>query len=534
MNFKKTTGIFLFSLLVIGCTNTDFVTQEALPSETSLPTTLRATATKKVVPATEAVTLAPASDKTMLFIPAGDFRIGSTENQIEDAIALCHQFYSPCNRWYYKREDPQHLVSLDAYWIDKTEVSNAQYRLCVQAGVCEAPTTCNKGQPTFQDTEKADHPVVCVNWEDAQTYCDWISARLPTEAEWEYAFRGVSSSIYPWGDEFDGSRLNFCDSNCSQTHADERFDDGYPLTAPVGSYPSGISWSGAYNMGGNVSEWVADWIGDYSSEAVINPIGPEAGNEKMLKGGSWFAHPTYCRGALRPSVSPETRFDYLGFRCAKSVEETREGERNIPSEPLTIPEGQPSTLDGTISSGEWDRALIETFADGSELLFMKDEEFLYVGIRAKEPGTIAGNVFIQRGDEISIMHSSAALGIAVYQRDGDSWQLVRDFNWRCRDTGDSEAAQAERAEFLHEQGWLAANGLMGTPNELEYKIKIPEQDFRLAVVYIKSTPPYEKVPWPADLDDDCVYPTPGGLPLEMHFTPQSWGSLITVLKNPSE
>ena len=288
-------------------------------------------------------------------------------------------------------------------------------------------------------------------------------------------------------------------------------------------------------MSGNVAEWVADWFGDYSPDAVSNPLGPENGSTKMLKGCSWYANPAYCRGALRPDVDPEIRFDYLGFRCAKSAEEeTREGKTIIPSEPLTIPDGQPSTLNGMISSGEWDSALIETFADGSELLFMKDEEFLYVGIRAKEPGTIAGNVFIQRGDEISIMHSSAALGTAVYQRDGDSWQLVRDFNWRCRDTGDSEAAQAERAEFLHEEGWLAANGLMGTPNELEYKIKIPEQEFRLAVVFIKSTPPYEKAPWPADLDDDCVYPTPGGLPLEMHFIPQSWGSLITVLKNPSD
>ena len=120
---------------------------------------------------------------------------------------------------------------------------------------------------------------------------------MPTGAEWEYAFRGESGAIYPWGDAFDGSRLNYCDVNCGQSYADERFDDGYPLTAPVGSYPLGASWTGALNMGGNVSEWVADWFGDYSPEAVSNPSGPATGNEKMLKGCSWFFHPAYSRVA---------------------------------------------------------------------------------------------------------------------------------------------------------------------------------------------------------------------------------------------
>jgi len=272
----------------------------------------------------------PGDSMTMVFVPGGSFSMGSTGTEIEDAISLCNEFYSPCNRWYYEREAPRHPVNLDDFWIDQTEVINAQYRQCAEAGICAEPLTCKKGEPTFNDPEKTDHPVVCVDWEGAKTYCQWAGGRLPTEAEWEYAFRGEASVTYPWGDEFDGSKLNYCDANCGQPHADNRFDDGYPLTALTGSYPSGASWAGVLDMGGNVSEWVADWFGEYSLEAVSNPAGPESGNEKMLKGCSWFFHPTYCRGALRPSVSPDTRFDYLGFRCATSspITETVTPEQN--------------------------------------------------------------------------------------------------------------------------------------------------------------------------------------------------------------
>ena len=464
---------------------------------------------------------------TMVHIPGGVFMIGSTQAEIEDAISLCKQFYSPCNAWYYERESPLHLVTLDAFWIDQTEVTNAQYSLCVEAGICEQPSICKKGEPTYDDPEKVDHPVVCVDWQEAQTYCQWVGARLPTEAEWEYSFRGATGSIYPWGDEFDGSRLNYCDQNCSQSHADERFNDGYPLTSPVGIYPSGASWAGVLDMGGNVSEWVADWLGDYSQDALSNPLGPESGSEKMIKGCNWSFHPTYCRGAIRPSVSPDTRFDNLGFRCVMPVDsETQQDNPDLISVTLEVPVGQPPVLDGSISSGEWDDALIEAFADESKVLLMQDGEFLYLGIRNNETGPFASNVFIQIGDEIAILHSSAALGTATYEKREEGWTLTQDFSWRCRDTGNSEAAQAGRSDFFQDEGWLASNGRMGTPGELEYKIEIPVQDFRIAAVYIKSTPPYEKVPWPASLKDDCVRSTPDGLPEILYYSPDRWISLV--------
>ena len=101
----------------------------------------------------------------------------------------------------------------------------------------------------------------------------------------------------------------------------------------------------------------------------------------------------------------------------------------------------------------------------------------------------------------------------------------QDFTWQCRSTSLSDAAQAERDEFLQEEGWVAANGRMGAPNELEYQIKIPEENFRLAAVYIKASPPYEKIPWPTQLTDNTITPTPGGLPESFYFSPEQWALL---------
>ncbi len=261
----------------------------------------------------------------MLHVPGGTFLMGSTETEINDSISLCRQHYNICNRWYYLRAGPQHAVSLNGFWLDRTEVTNAQYRSCVAAGVCLEPLECRKGEPTYTDSEKSDHPVVCVGWHQARVYCEWAGARLPTEAEWEYAFRGEQGLIYPWGNSFDGAKLNFCDSNCVTTHADDRYDDGYSRSAPVAAHPQDASWCGALDMSGNVSEWVADWLSAYSTEAESNPTGPFSGSEKVIRGGSWFSHPVYSQGTIRGSVEPDTRLDHLGFRCAVSSPGSPEG-----------------------------------------------------------------------------------------------------------------------------------------------------------------------------------------------------------------
>jgi formylglycine-generating enzyme required for sulfatase activity len=158
-----------------------------------------------------------------------------------------------------------------------------------------------------------------VDWNQAQAYCAWIGGRLPTEAEWEFAARGgLEGKQYPWGDAFDGSLANFCDTNCEYSHADKSVNDGYAETAPVGSYMS--NGYGLYDMAGNVWEWVSDWYGSgyYGVSPVSNPTGPETGEYRVLRGGSWLFNAYYLRVAYRFYNDPSLRNDHIGFRCAFS------------------------------------------------------------------------------------------------------------------------------------------------------------------------------------------------------------------------
>ena len=189
---------------------------------------------------------------------------------------------------------------------------------------------------------------------------------------------------------------------------------------------------------------------------------------------------------------------------------------------IVVPSGNPPTIDGSITPGEWEVATVETFADGSELLLMQSEGYLYLGIRSNSPGMIAGNVFIQRNEKIAILHTSAALGTAIYQKGEETWHQIQNFTWRCRDTSNSDIAKAERDAFLLEEGWVAANSRMGTPEELEYRIEITEETLHMAVNFIRASNPNEKIPWPSHLDDDCIKPTPGGLPEDLDFSPEQW------------
>jgi formylglycine-generating enzyme required for sulfatase activity len=225
------------------------------------------------------------------------------------------------DRWAQNDEQPQHEVVLDAYAIMKYEVTNAQYARCIEATVCKG-----KVEGTLADPEYADHPVVNVTWYDAQTFCEWVGGRLPTEAEWEYAARGPEGRIYPWGDAFDCAKGNFDDETAVTDEVGQEGCDGFSRTAPVGSFPEGVSWCGAYDMAGNVYEWVADWYGEgyYASAPTENPTGPATGEYRVIRGGSWVetlrdeVHSAVPRGAFRSGYEPFVTDNRVGLRCARS------------------------------------------------------------------------------------------------------------------------------------------------------------------------------------------------------------------------
>lgn len=211
----------------------------------------------------------------MVLVPAGCFMMGSEKG--------------------YDEEKPVHQVCFEEpFWIDKTEVTNGQFAQFNGQAVSVSYWT------------GADRPREQITWTEAQAFCESRGARLPTEAEWEYAARGPDGLVYPWGNEWDGSRVVW---NRSSSEG----------TASVGSLPAGASWVGALDLSGNVWEWVADWYGPYPEGSQVNPTGPASGEYRVLRGGSWGDPITdYFRASCRNGGNPRYGFNYRGFRCARS------------------------------------------------------------------------------------------------------------------------------------------------------------------------------------------------------------------------
>ncbi|OGN93408.1 MAG: hypothetical protein A2Z71_04910 [Chloroflexi bacterium RBG_13_50_21] len=214
-------------------------------------------------------------------------------------------------------ELPLHPVYLDGFVIDRTEVTNAEYAMCVNGGYCDPPlyNSSRTHSSYYVNPEFADYPVLWVDYNNAGNYCgNYGGGPLPTEAQWEKAARGSSDVLlYPWGSgDADCSRLNYSSWNGSA------YEYCVGDTSPVGSYPSGASPYGALDMSGNVSEWVRDWYGsDYYSELpYLNPTGPGTGDFRLVRGGSWLDLWDDVRTARRLSTDPDFSSDSTGFRCA--------------------------------------------------------------------------------------------------------------------------------------------------------------------------------------------------------------------------
>ncbi len=248
----------------------------------------------------------------MRLVPESDFIMGS-ENGFGD-------------------EKPTHLVHLSAYYIDQYEITNLAYAQCVKGGVCQPPLkTYSYTHKEYYSNPKYDaYPVMYVTWEMANKFCsDWRGGRLPTEAQWEKAAKGTDSRLYPWGSDFNGANLNYCDVLCNPPDVatppvehDSAFNDGYADTAPVGKFMNGVSPYGAYDMAGNVWEWVYDWYSDYNKEPATNPSGPESGKFHVLRGGSWASDQNFVRVTNRRHLSSTVVGSVpasIGFRCALEI-----------------------------------------------------------------------------------------------------------------------------------------------------------------------------------------------------------------------
>jgi formylglycine-generating enzyme required for sulfatase activity len=253
-----------------------------VPSTTLKPN-VTSTKTQVPIPGSLPTEVIDIKGAPMALVPAGEFTMGN-ENGDSD-------------------EQPVHQVYLDAYYIDKFEVTNALYKACVNIGGCSEL----KNTGRYKDLDYKNYPVVFVDWNQAITYCKWRGGGLPTEAQWEKAARGTDGRTYPWGEGISCSRANYRDC-ISDTNA-------------VGSYVGGVSLYGAYDMAGNVWEWVQDW---YSAEYYVvspnkNPLGPKSGTYHVVRGGAWDFTAEYVTSSDRFWGTPDSASNNFGFRCAKDA-----------------------------------------------------------------------------------------------------------------------------------------------------------------------------------------------------------------------
>ncbi len=283
------------------------------PAQTT-PTPEKTTEQAEFVPVTGSV-LTWIDYSNFVYVPEGEFTMGK-ENILPDEF------------------NPAHKVTMSGFWIHQAEVTNQQYASCVDAGVCSAPNK-EQGYPYwYAQPDKTNDPVVGVTWSQAKQFCEFIKARLPSEAEWEKTARGTKDEVYPWGTEQPNcSLLNF--NKCLKT----------PQPDEVRSYMSGASDYEALDLAGNVFEWVSDWYGEnyYNESPASNPTGPSEGIYKVYRGGGFLSSEVDVSATSRFFTEPEQHSADLGFRCVLVGDPTKSTSETV---------GQPCQVLGNITQLE--------------------------------------------------------------------------------------------------------------------------------------------------------------------------------------
>ncbi|MBX3080309.1 MAG: formylglycine-generating enzyme family protein [Anaerolineae bacterium] len=259
-----------------------------------------------------------------VYVPAGRFLMGSTRAQLEDSLQQANQYNKDVTIDWFIDQAPQHEVRITrGFWLDQFPVTNAYFQSFMDDGGYQEDRWWSKGGLQWRREnnvlvpedyvlyiEDPNQPRVGINWYEAEAYANWRGGHLPTEAEWEYAARGEQSLIYPWGNEYESTRLNA--------------ENQRKKTSPVDMYPDGKSWCGAFDLAGNVWEWCADWFAaDFYAQCVSNnwiddPFCGESQTDSVLRGGSFGSDPFYCRSAYRVNTRI-FRDDDRGCRVVSAV-----------------------------------------------------------------------------------------------------------------------------------------------------------------------------------------------------------------------
>jgi formylglycine-generating enzyme required for sulfatase activity len=270
---------------------TTTTTATSKPTTTTTTTATSKPTTTTTVTAT-ATTAKPVASPKTVSVAGGSFLMGSANASDKDA-------------------DPPHLVTISTFSMDAYETSVSDYEACIAAGFCKKPPATTDDDCNYGVAGRGNHPMNCVTWQEAATYCTWQKKRLPSEAEWEYAARGSKGTDFPWGNTTPSCQYANYNPNSTATA-------GCGIsTAPVGTHPLGATPAGVHDLAGNVEEWTLDWAAKFTGVPGADPGGPLGGTQRVVKGGSWdLSADTSLHGAHREFINPDERMNWLGFRCA--------------------------------------------------------------------------------------------------------------------------------------------------------------------------------------------------------------------------